>query len=167
MKEDQKYGTLLNTNTKLHRQYFREAVKLLGVRVIYRAPLPGKKWTTYGELDNNFAPPILVGCLFEEHPTVRTMKRLGWDAELQENASLISVDYDLPNLQVGALFIVPSSIDNSQGRLFRVTRLTTDFIYPASVTCEIVPEWEDTTNSETEFDYERSSFNLLDVDEDE
>lgn len=43
MQEDQKYGTLLNTNTKLHRQYFREAVKLLGVRVIYRAPLPGKK----------------------------------------------------------------------------------------------------------------------------
>lgn len=167
MQEDQKYGTLLNTNTKLHRQYFREAVKLLGVRVIYRAPLPGKKWTTYGEIDNNFALPILVGCLFEEHPTVRTMKRLGWDAELQENASLISVDYDLPNLQVGALFIVPSSIDNSQGRLFRVTRLTTDFIYPASVTCEIVPEWEDTTNPETEFDYERSSFNLLDVDEDE
>lgn len=167
MQEDQKYGTLINTNTKLHRQYFREAVKLLGVRVLYRAPLPGKKWTTYGEIDNNFAPPILVGCLFEEHPTIRTMKRLGWDHELQENASLIQVDYDLPNLQTGALFIIPSAIEGADSRLFRVTRLTQGFIYPSSMTCEIVPEWEDTTNPETDFDYERSSFNLLDVDEDE
>lgn len=167
MQEDQKYGTLINTNTKLHRQYFREAVKLLGVRVLYRAPLPGKKWTTYGEMDNNFAPPILVGCLFEEHPTIKTMKRLGWDHELQENASLIQVDYDLPNLQTGALFIIPSAIEGADSRLFRVTRLTQGFIYPSSMTCEIVPEWENTFNPETELDYERSSFNLLNVEEDE
>ena len=167
MQEDQKYGTLINTNTKLHRQYFREAVKLLGVQVLYRAPLPGKKWTTYGEMDNNFAPPILVGCLFEEHPTIKTMKRLGWDHELQENASLIQVDYDLPNLQTGALFIIPSAIEGADSRLFRVTRLTQGFIYPSSMTCEIVPEWENTFNPETELDYERSSFNLLNVEEDE
>ena len=44
---EQKYGQLLNQNIKLHRQYFREMCKLLGIYVIYRAPRPDKSYTTY------------------------------------------------------------------------------------------------------------------------
>lgn len=94
-----KYGTLLNNNTKLHRQYFREMVKLLGIYVIYRAPYPGKHYTTYGEIDSNYEPPIQVGVLFHDHPDQKTLKKIGWVSELQDTSSLIEVDYDLPNLQ--------------------------------------------------------------------
>ena len=162
----QKYGQLLNQNIKLHRQYFREMCKLLGIYVIYRAPRPDKSYTTYAELDSCFEPPILTGCIFDEHPTQQTLKKMGWVSELQENASIIHVDYDLPNLQQGALFIIPSGLDNAEGRVFRVVKLTNSIIYPASVACEIVPEWEDTFVPETAYDYSHSSINLISEEED-
>ena len=78
-----KYGLLLNNDIKLHRGYFDEMIRLLGIQVIYRAPLPDKHYTTYAEIESNYAEPILVGCIFDEHPTQQTLKKMGWVAELQ------------------------------------------------------------------------------------
>ena len=156
-----KYGLLLNNDIKLHRGYFDEMIRLLGIQVIYRAPLPDKHYTTYAEIDSNYAEPILVGCIFDEHPTQQTLKKMGWVAELQQNSSFIHVPYDLPDLQQGALFIVPSGIDNAKGRLFRVVSMSTSMVYPASITCEIVPEYENTYVPETNDDYVHSTDNLL------
>lgn len=156
-----KYGLLLNNDIKLHRGYFDEMIRLLGIQVIYRAPLPDKHYTTYAEIESNYAEPILVGCIFDEHPTQQTLKKMGWVAELQQDSSFIHVPYDLPNLQQGALFIVPSGIDNATGRLFRVVSMSTSMVYPASITCEIVPEYENTYVPETNDDYVHSTDNLL------
>lgn len=156
-----KYGILLNDNIKLHRSYFNEMVKLLGIQVIYRATLPDKHYTTYAEIESNYDQPLLVGCIFDEHPTQQTLKKMGWVAELQQNSSIIHVPYDLPNLQQGCLFIVPSGIDNAKGRLFRVVSMSNSIVYPASVSCEIVPEYEDTFIPETNYDYTHSTDNLI------
>ena len=156
-----KYGLLLNNDIKLHRGYFDEMIRLLGIQVIYRAPLPDKHYTTYAEIESNYAEPILVGCIFDEHPTQQTLKKMGWVAELQQNSSFIHVPYDLPDLQQGALFIVQSGIDNAKGRLFRVVSMSTSMVYPASITCEIVPEYENTYFPETNDDYVHSTDNLL------
>lgn len=154
------YGILLKQDAKLHRNYFNEMCKLIGINVIYRSPLPDKHWTTYAEIDGNFAPPLLVSCIFNDHPDQRTLKKMGWVAELQPNASLISVPYDLPNIQVGALFIVPSGLDHAKARLFRVTEISNIMIYPSSITCTIVPEYEDTYDKSL-YDHTTNSFNLL------
>jgi len=160
------YGLLLNEkDIKLHRGYFKEMCKLIGAKVIYRANRPDKHWTSYAEIDSNYFEPILVDCIFNEFPDQKTMKKLGWVAELDENASLISVPYDTPNIQVGALFIIPSAIDNSVGRLFRVVRMSTIMIYPASITCELVPEYENTF-SNASYIHKTDSFNLLNREED-
>lgn len=141
-------------------------VKLLGIYVLYRAPYEGKNYTTYAEIDSNYENPILTGCIFDEHPTQQTLKKMGWVSELQDGSSIIHVDYDLPNLQQGALFIVPSGLDDGKGRLFRVVKLTNSIVYPASITCEIVPEYEDTYIPESSYDYSHSSFTLLSDEED-
>ena len=144
----QKYGTLLTPDIRMHRQYFREMVKLLGIRVLYRAPKEyQKKYTNYAEMDANYYEPILIGCIFDEHPTQRTLKKMGWVSELNENSSFIHVDYDLDKLQQGGLFIVPSGLDHGKGRIFRIVRMSTSIVYPASVTCEIVPEYIDDFDS--------------------
>lgn len=161
-----KYGLLLNDNIKLHRSYFNEMVKLLGIQVIYRATLPDKHYTTYAEIESNYAQPMLVGCIFDEHPTQQTLKKMGWVAELQQNSSIIHVPYDLPNLQQGCLFIVPSGIDNAKGRLFRVVSMSNSIVYPAAVSCEIVPEYEDTFIAETNYDYTHSTDNLISEEQD-
>ena len=161
MMENQiKYGMLLNKDIKLHRRYFNEMCKLLGIAVIYRSLKEGMKWTSYGEVDANYNPPVLLGCIFNEHPDQKTLKKMGWVSELQDNASIIHVPYDTPELQVGSLFIVPSGLDNGKGRLFRCTKLSNIMVYPASVACEIVPEYTNTFSKSLK-SHKNNSFNLL------
>ena len=158
--ENQKYGMLTHADAKIWRQYFREMVKLLGIRVLYRAPKPGKTYTTYREIDASYEKPIMIGCIFDEHPTQQTLKKIGWVSELNENSSFIHVDYDLEGLQQGALFIIPSGLDDSKGRLFRVVKMVNEIVYPSSITCEIVPEYEDTLPS-SRLNRKAQDFNLL------
>lgn len=69
MNNPPKYGLLLNSDITLHRQYFKEMTRLIGINVIYRAPRADKHYTTYNEIDSNYYEPILTGCIFEDHPT--------------------------------------------------------------------------------------------------
>ena len=161
----QKYGTLLTPDIRQHRQYFREMVKLLGIRVLYRKPKSHQsKYTSYAEMDASYDPPILIGCIFDEHPTQRTLKMMGWVSELQENSSFIHVDYDLP-LEQGGLFIIPSGLDEGKGRLFRIVRMQNSIVYPASIVCEIVPEYIDNFETIADMDHEAiiasEDFNIL------
>lgn len=160
-----KYGLLLNKDIKLHRHYFKEMVKLHGINVIYRSLKEGKKWTNYGEVDANYNQPLLIGCIFDEHPTQQTLKKIGWISELQQNSSLIHIPYDTPNIEVGCLFLVPSGLDNAKARLFRCVSLSNIMVYPASITCEIVPEYENTYDNSLN-NFKDSSFNLLNEEED-
>ena len=163
MSQPSNYGILLNTDIKLHRQWFIEMCNLIGIKVIFRAPLPNKTYNGYGELNSFYKLPQIVGCIFEEHPSQQTLKKLGWVAELQESASIIHVSYDLEGLQQGSLFIIPSGLDNTQGRLFKVVKMSNSIIYPASMTCEIVPEYENAFVPEN-LTHKHTDFNLLNVD---
>lgn len=77
MDKDSNYGLLLTKDIKLNRGWFREMVKLLGIKVVYRAPRPDKHYTTYNEIESNYEKPIVIGCIFEEHPEQQTLKKLG------------------------------------------------------------------------------------------
>lgn len=138
--------------------------KLLGIKVVYRAPKPDKHYTTYTEIESNYEPAEVVNCIFDEHPDQQTFKKLGWAAELQEGSSIIHVPYDLKNLQQGALFLLPSGLDNARGRVFRVSKLSNSMIYPASIACEIVPEYENTFST-AQYNHSHTSFNLLNEEE--
>ena len=155
------YGLLLDEKTiKLHRKYFEEMVTLIGIQVQYYSPRPDKTWTTYAEIEGNYYEPETIGCIFNEHPDQRTLKKLGWLSEFSSSSCLISVPYDLKNIQYGALFELPAALDNAKGRLFRVIKLSTTMIYPASITCEIVPEFTDSF-SDSSYNNITSSLTLL------
>ena len=133
---ENQYGLLLNQDAKLHRKWFEEMVSLLGIMVKYRAPV--MDYTLHGE-----------------------MKPLRYEAELVESAALIHMPYDLKGLQIGGLVEVPSGYDNTQSRLFRITKMSGIMVYPASITCEIVPEYIDTAQRSEIEDFHMSNFNLL------
>ena len=166
--EQKDTGILISEkNLKLHRFYFKQAVRLIGVNVKYRAPRKGKKYNGYGELDTFFVDPIDVGIIFEEHPNIWTMRKLGWDSELQEGESLVHVPYDLKDLQSGGMFEVPSGLDDSQPRRFRILKMRTSLIYPSEVVCHIAPLFTSTYDA-TSNNYSGGNFNLLkDGDEEE
>ena len=166
MENNSNYGLLLSKkDILLQRGYFEECVRMIGIKVIHRSPKDGKHYTLYSEIDTNYNPPKLVGCIFYEHPTAKTMRKLGWNSELTESASLISVPYDLEGLQRGSLFVIPSPFDNSKGRLFKVVEISGIMIYPASLTCKLVPEFKNTFTPDN-YNFKQSSFNLLNREED-
>lgn len=155
------YGVLITPEIKLHRQYFKEMTKLLGINCIYKAPMRDKTFDAHGDLDTDYYPGQVVGVIFQDHPDQKTLKKMGWVAELQENSSMIHVPYDLPGLQVGALFIIPSGIDQAVGRVFRVIAMQNIMVYPASIACEVAPEYEDIDEPVNHNDYSRSTTTLL------
>lgn len=137
------YGYLIRGNDiKLHRTWFKEMTRLHGINVIYKEPLKNKEYDNRGDLVSGYKPGIIIGCIFQEHPDQKSLKKMGWVAELQEGSSIIHVPYDLPGLQVGALFEVPSGLDQAKPRTFRVISLQNIMIYPASIACEIALEYE-------------------------
>lgn len=71
------YGILYNKDIKLHRQYFKEMTKLLGINCIYKAPLPDKRFDGHGDLDADYYPGRLVGVIFQEHPDQKSLKKMG------------------------------------------------------------------------------------------
>lgn len=159
---DNKYGILLNNDIKLHRKYFNEMVNLIGIKVVYRAPISDTKtYTNQSEIISQYMDPEYVGCIFDEHPTQQTLRKMQWVSELQDGASIIHVPYDLHDLQQGALFYVPSGLDNADNKLFRVTKISNIMIYPASISCEIVPEFENTVPFDSMVDFANRNFTLL------
>lgn len=133
-------GLLLNKqDIELHRAYFEEMISLIGIKVLHRAPIKGaKEKNPYGEMDSLYEMPVMTGCIFDEHPNVRTTRKLGWNHERNEDISIIHVPYNL-NVEKGSLFIIPSGIDNTVGRVFEVDDMYTGMVYPASITCLLVP----------------------------
>ena len=158
-------GTLLTPDIKLQRKYFQQMVRLIGIQVQYYQPKPNKHYTNYAEIKTSHYDPIMVGCIFDEHPQQKTMKKMGWVAELQENSSIIQVPYDTPGIQRGAMFLIPSGIDGAPGRLFRVVSMMNTMIYPAYISCEIVPEYDNAFENSL-LNYKHTDFNLLNTEED-
>ena len=155
------FGVLITPQIKLHRKYFVEMVKMLGIKMLYQSPKKGKDFNLQGDLTASYNPPVEVFGILQEHPDQKTLKKMGWVAELQESSSIVHVPYDLEGLEVGALFTLPSGIDGGQVRLFRVISMQVTMIYPASISCEIAPEYIDTTPRNETIDFTGSTTNKL------
>lgn len=163
-------GILLSAqNIKLHRQWFIQMTKLIGIKVKYKAPVDGTQSTTlknynlYGELDPEYVAETEEWCIYDEHPSQKTMRKLGWNAEMADTSTIIHVRYDLEGLQAGAIFTIPAGIDGAEPKLFRVLRMSNIAVYPASIACELGPllENELVTQSELVNDFDDTTFNLL------
>ena len=158
---ERKAGVLLTKDALLQRNYFKEMVRLRGLSSQYQYPLSNKDYNLQGELTSNYSEPQEVWVILNENIDQKTSRKLGWNAELVSSMILISVPYDLENLQVGCLFTLPSAIDDGKDRLFRVAEMLTVQLYPASITCSVVPEYETEIESPLTKDFTVTNFNLL------
>lgn len=159
--ENKDTGLLISKkNINLQRFYFNQAVRLYGIICTYRAPRESKKYNGYGELDTYFYEPITIGVIFEDHPNVWTMRKLGWDSELQEGETLVHVPYDVPKLESGGMLEIPSGLDNTPGKRFRILKMRTSMVYPSEVVCHIAPLFT-STFSEAQMQHKDNNFTLL------
>lgn len=156
----QKYGKLITNDITIHRQYFTEMCSLYGVKVKVRLPRKDKHYTEHSELKATYQGPIEMFCIFEEYPAQKTLRKLGWATELEESSPIIHLPYDLP-VEQGTLIDIPSAYGESDDRTFRITEMSSLMIYPASISCKLVPEWKDTVQLREVKDFTSTNFNLL------
>lgn len=161
MENREQFGRLITPDTKLQRSYFKQMVDLLGVYVKFYAPKDSKSYSLQGELMSKYKEPVKVGSIFSDYIDQQTAKMLGWNSELQTEASIIHLPYDLEGLEVGALVEVPSALENAKSRKFRISKMSVTPIYPASVACELVQEYESVMETAQTEHFKSSNFNLL------
>ena len=94
------------------------------------------------------------------------MKKLGWNVERSESTSVIHVPYNLPGIQAGALFIIPSGLDKTEGRLFRVLDMRVSPVYPASIACELGPVLANNMPLSQTKDFTHTDIGILDLPDD-
>lgn len=131
--------SLIKRDALMFRKYFKEMLRKYGIDCSYFEVKEGTvKYNVSGELSAEYKDPIGSQVLFDQVPKVSTLKKLGWNTSTDESQPLIHVDYDLPSLQVGALFSIEDPLRPGKGRLFRVTKMSVGIIYPMCVTAQVV-----------------------------
>lgn len=167
--ENRDTGLLLNKkNIEINRFYFKQALRLYGINVLYRVPRKEyKQYDLHGELDAKYEQPRIVPCIFNEHADQKTMKKLGWNSERTETTPIIHVQYDLEGLESGCLFEIPAGLDNAEARVFKVLDLSNIPVYPASITCKLGPVLKSEFERPQLENFENTDFNLLESEEEE
>ena len=125
--------SLVKADALRFRRYFKEVLKLYGIDGSYYQVKDGT-----ARFSALYEQPVPCQMLFDQVPKISTLKKLGWTSELDQNQPIIYVDFDLPGICMGALFSIEDPLRPGKGRLFRVTKLQVDIVYPSSVACQIV-----------------------------
>lgn len=136
-------GVLVNDDSLLARRYFKEMARLIGVKCLYQY-ITNLDLTIHSEDNSRLSTAIPLDILLDEHPTIHTMNRLGWLSEINEETKPIiaTLPFDTPNLTVNAR-ITLASIDGVQRpRVFKITKIVSDFEYPDTYTVALVPVFD-------------------------
>lgn len=145
--------------------------RMLGVSSEYYALSSVSQLDNYSESTKTtsiYDKPISIYVIFESYPDQKTLKKHGWVSELSEGSSIIHVAYDLPNLSVGARFTFPSGLDEGKPRIFQVIKMQNIMIYPASITCEVAPVYDNVDAPVITKDFTQDTSTLLvDLEEDD
>lgn len=132
-------NSLIKSDALMFRKYFDEMLRKYGIDGMYfQVDESTVSYNEIGEMSSEYLEPVPCQMIFDQVPTVSTLKKLGWVTELDKSQPIIHVSYDLPGLQKGACFNIEDPLRPSKGRLFRVTKLSMGIIYPMCVTCQIV-----------------------------
>ena len=124
-----------------------------------------KSFTIHGEIRAIYSEPKLIYLIFQESPSMKTLRAIGWSSEDNSDGDkpyVIQIPFDTENLQVGCRVIIPfSAYDNYESKkVFRITKISIIAQFPDCYTCTIAPEFESDplmTNS----DYSNTNSNFM------
>lgn len=151
-------GLLTNNDAKIFSQWFKECCRLRGISVKYVYPVT-ENVTIYSEIQPEFSDLIDLDILFDENPTVKTLKRIGWVSEDPEDKPAIAhLPIDTPYLMTKARILIPPIGQAIPGRWFEVTSIHSNLEYPDSYTVTLAPVF----NSEkAKTNYEETNYNYV------
>ena len=136
-------GLLTQDDSTLYRGWFKEVSKLRGFSVGYQYPL-GTDKTIHSEPNIRLSEPENIDIIFNENPTVDTLRKLGWVSELNDQKPIIAqLPFDTPHLARYARIIIPPFLEiNSRSRVFQITNMKTIIEFPDCWTVSLVPVFD-------------------------
>lgn len=135
-------GLLTQNDSEAFRKWFKEMAKLLGFRCGYQYPLSDEK-TIHSEPNMPMSIPIDIDIIFDENPTLDTLKKHGWVTEIGEQKPVVAqVPYDTPNLRRYSRIIIPPVGTIVDARIFEVTAISTILEYPDCWTVRLAPVYK-------------------------
>ena len=136
-------GLLNRDDARIHRAYFQEMTKLIGIQVLYQYVIK-QELTIHSEDNSTLSQPIQLDILFDENPSQKTLNRMGWVSELgrDDNPIVINVPYNTPNLTVNARITIESTDGIKRPRVFKITQIQADLEYPEAFTCMVAPVYD-------------------------
>lgn len=153
-------GLLTNDDSKLFRDWFKEMAELLGQTVMYQYPLTTDK-TIHSEPNIELSDPIRMDIIFNENPTIDTLRKHGWATEINGNLPIIAqVPYDAPGLARYARITIPPVGNTMRERIFEVTAISTFLEYPDCWTVRLVPVYNSIKENN---DYSNSNIDYIDT----
>ena len=155
-------GRLTDDDAKQFRSWFTEMSRLLGIHVGYQYPLGNEK-TIHSEPNMAMSNPIELDIIFDENPTINTLKKHGWVTEIGENKPVVAqVPYNTPNLQRYSRIIIPPIGTVIRERIFEVTAISTILEYPDCWTVRLAPVYN-TIQEKHEDNLNNANVSMMDV----
>lgn len=136
-------GLLVKDDSLLARRQFKEMAKLIGVNCLYQW-IEKPSLTIHSEDNGTLSTGLRIDILLDEHPTIHTMNKLGWVSEISDGPKplLATLPYDVPNLTVNARITLESVDGVQRPRVFKITKVVSDFEYPDTFTVALVPVFD-------------------------
>lgn len=150
-------NNLINSDIKLMRKRYDEALLLLGVPVQYQYPnLPESN--TFGEaVVDSYSELIDTHVIFDGTPKIKTYKRYGWVVANDENLPfLIHCSYNLPKLQKDCIFRFSGQYSDMPDKIFRVTEMSYDLQCADHIVCQVVPVYDKQIVGRTEIEIQQT-----------
>lgn len=153
-------GLLTQEDSKVFRGWFEEMALLHGFRVGYQYPLGDTK-TIHSEPNMPMSIPIDLDIIFNENPTLDTLKKHGWVVEIGEQKPVVAqVPYSTPGLQRYCRIIIPPVGTVTSERIFEVTAISTILEYPDCWTVRLAPIYKTIQNQN---DLTKTNYSMIDV----
>jgi hypothetical protein len=132
-------GMLVRNDTLRFRQYFKEAVKLVGLSVAYQW-VTKQEYTIHSEKNFEYSQPIRMDIILDENPTIETLNTYGWLSELGDTLPIIAhIPFNTPNLKVGCRITLATIKGTDRPRIFEITKIGSNLEYPDSYTVALAP----------------------------
>lgn len=137
--------------------------ELLGQTVMYQYPLTFDK-TIHSEPNIEFSDPVRLDIIFNENPTVDTLRKHGWVTEINGSLPVIAqVPYDTPHLARYARITIPPVGNIMRERIFEVTEISTFLEYPDCWTVKLAPVYNSIKETN---DYSDKNIDYIDTESD-
>lgn len=152
-------GVLTKKDSRLFRTYFKEMAKLRGIKVMYRY-VEDTETTIHAEFKSRLSDPIEMDIIFNENPSVHTLKSIGWVSENPDDKPYIAqLPFDAPFISTECEIEIPPFLEiESRCRRFKITTINSLLEFPDCWTCTLAPIFD---NAPVRDDYYDSNYNYV------